>query len=107
VPCGSVGGHFARWHNGHGETAEVIVSPSVTGLIGDAIHLPHAALERLALAFLAEVRDRVTRRLNEINLDLVMRVLDDGGGHGCLADELSIAPRRAVPTRLGTVPRVA
>jgi len=73
--------HFLSWYNRHGETAEVIISPCITGLIGDAIHLPHAAIERLALAFLAEVYDRMTRRLNEINLDLVVRVLDDCGGH--------------------------
>jgi environmental stress-induced protein Ves len=73
--------HFALWYNGHGETTEVIVSPGITGLIGDTIHLSHATLESLTLAFLTEVYDRMTRRLNEINLDLVVGVLDDCGGH--------------------------
>jgi hypothetical protein len=70
-------GHFLNWYTRDNKTTKTVVSPSVTCLIDHTIMLPLHALVSGTLATLAEVYDRMTRRLNEINLNLVVRVLDD------------------------------
>ena len=93
MPCGSVGGHFVCWHTGDGETLDLTVklTPVLDNLVHDAIVLTLHALGSLALAFLTEIHDRLHCILR-VDLDLVVRVLDDGDGHGVvsLADEYSI-----------------
>ena len=83
VPCGSIGGHFVRWHTGDSETLDLAVklTPVLDNLVHDAIVLTLHALGSLALAFLTEIHDRLHCILG-VDLDLVVRVLDDGDGHG-------------------------
>ena len=40
VPCGSIGGHFVRWHTGDSETLDLIGSPCITSLLYHTLHLP-------------------------------------------------------------------
>ena len=43
------------------------------------------ALSSGAFSALAEVDDGVLRSIHGVNLNLVVGVLDDGGGHACLS----------------------
>ena len=90
VNVGSVGGHFLNWHTRDSQTTETVVSPLLARLVYNAVMLPLHALVSGAFAFLAEVGDRVLGRLNEINHDFVVRVLDCCDCHGCLALTLLI-----------------
>tara|TARA_X000001036_G_scaffold246013_1_gene229357 strand:+ start:3936 stop:4229 length:294 start_codon:yes stop_codon:yes gene_type:complete len=83
VPCGSIGGHFVRWHTGDGETLDLAVklTPVLDNLVHDAIVLTLHALGSGTLAFLTEIHDRLHCILG-VDLDLVVRVLDDGDCHG-------------------------
>jgi len=68
--------HFARWHTGHGETLELILTPCITCLVHHTIVLTIHALGSLAAALLTEVDDG-DLGLRHVDLDLVV-----GVGHG-------------------------
>jgi len=58
------------------------LTPLLYSLVHNAIVLTIHALGSLALAFLTEIHDRLLRSIDGVDLDLVVGVLDDGGGHG-------------------------
>jgi hypothetical protein len=53
--------YYILWHTGHSETAELIITPLLAGLVHHAIVLTVHALSSGTLATFAEVDDRVLR----------------------------------------------
>ena len=86
--------HYISWHTGDGVATDLTfkLPPGIHSLVHDAIVLAIHALGSGTLATLAEVHDGVLGSINSVDLNLVVGVLDDGGGHGVvsLADEHSI-----------------
>ena len=67
--------HLIGCHTGHGEGAEVILSPCVTGLIHNPGLLTVSTLEGSTLALLTVEDDGVLRGLREVNFDTIEEVL--------------------------------
>ena len=74
VPCGSVSGHFVRWHTGDSVATDLTLklTPCLYSLVHDAIVLTIHALGSRTLATLAEVHNRVLGSVHGVDLDLVV-----------------------------------
>ena len=76
--------HYVCWHTRDGVATNLLRkwTPCIHSLTHNTVMLTVHALSSRTLSALAEIDDGMLRSIHSINLNLVVAVLDGGGGHG-------------------------